>query len=138
DVGVDERLQLGRLVSHEKRTDEQKDLRLTFAEIAHQLYESADVALLLAHHDRGRMLARAREPRAVARTRDLHEAFGAAAHRADLVAERRTAASRATLAAERTQHSRALLYNSARKTSELIGTRLALTSGGCEPVLLYE
>jgi hypothetical protein len=43
--------------------------------------------LLLANADGGRMLARAGQPGAVARARDLHETLGAAADGADLLAD---------------------------------------------------
>src|SRR5262249_36117979 len=105
-----------------------ENTRLTLGEVAHHLHEPADVALLLTDCDSGRMLARAREPRAVARTRDLHEPFRTAAHGADLMAERGTAAPRAPLAAERTQHSRALLYNPARKRQSSSERTLQLPS----------
>jgi hypothetical protein len=64
----------------------------------------AEVALLLAHGDRGRMFASAGEPGTVARALDFDQALGAATHRANLFAERRTAAARAPHAAERTDH----------------------------------
>ena len=48
-----------------------------------------DVALLLAHGDRRRMLAGAGEPDAVGRTVDFDQPLGAAANRTDLLSERR-------------------------------------------------
>src|SRR5207237_2615458 len=105
-VVVDQRLEFGRLVAREKGHSEKEDLRLPLAEVAHERHERADVALLLANDGRGRMLARAREPRAVARTPDLHEPLGPAADMTDLFAERRTSAAGAPRAAEGTKHSR--------------------------------
>src|SRR5207237_10607479 len=87
---------------------------LARAEVGQHLDEAADGALLRPPGARGRMPARAREPGAVARTRNLHEPLRPAAHGADLVAERGTASARSPFAAERAQHSWALLYNPAR------------------------
>src|SRR5262245_93235 len=50
------------------------------------------------------MLASAGEPGTIARALDFHQTLGAATHCADLFAERRAAAARASHAAERTDH----------------------------------
>lgn len=131
DIVVDEGLQFGRRVLDEERADEEEEPRVPIAEIAHALKEQRHIALLLAHDDGRRMLARAREPRAVAGTLNLHQAFGATADGADLFVERGTAAAGAPRAAERAHHNHALLYNPARNPAELIGTRLAVTGHGC-------
>jgi len=105
-IVVNQPLELGRLVPDEKRVDQEENLRLALAEVAHELHEEADVSLLLTHERGRRMLAGAREPRAVARALNLDEALCAAADRADLLAERGAAAARAPCAAEGTDHSR--------------------------------
>ena len=56
------------------------------------------------------MLARSGEVRAVAGTRDFGQSLRAAADRADLLAERRTPASRLPLATQRTDHSSTIVF----------------------------
>ena len=104
DVVVDRTLELRRLVAYEERRDENEQLRLPAAEVPHAFEHHAEVALLLTDGDRGRMLAGAGEPGTVARALDFDQALGAATHRTDLFAERRTAAARTPHAAERTDH----------------------------------
>jgi hypothetical protein len=104
DVVVDGTLELRRLVACEERGDEDEQLRLPAAEVAHALEHHTEVALLLTHGDGGRMLAGAGEPGTVARALDFDQPLGAATHRTDLFAKRRTAAARAPHAAERTDH----------------------------------
>jgi len=104
DVVVDGTLELGGLVANQERGDENEQLRLPAAEVAHALEHHAKVALLLSHGDRGRVLAGAGEPGTVTRALNFDQALGAATHRTDLFAERRAAATRAPHAAERTDH----------------------------------
>jgi hypothetical protein len=92
-------LKLRRFVAYEERRDEEKQLRLPAAEVAHELHDQSHVLLLLTHGDGGRMFARACQPRAVAWTLDLDEALGAAADRTDLFAEGGAPTSRAARAA---------------------------------------
>ena len=99
----------GGLHAEEERGEQEQQLRLALAEVAHELREEREVALLLAQRGGGRMLPGGREIHAVVWTRDLDEALRAAAHRADLLVERRTAAPRAPNAAERTDHSRIIV-----------------------------
>lgn len=105
-IVINQPLELRRLVPDEKRVDQDEDLRLALAEVAHELHEEADVALLLTHERGRRMLAGAREPGAVARALNLDEALGAAADCADLLAERGAAAAGPPCAAKGTDHSR--------------------------------
>jgi len=77
--------------------------------MAHELHEEREVVLLPAERGRWRMFARGGEVRAVGRALNLDEPFGAAADRTDLLAERRTCASRFSLAAEGTHHSRIIV-----------------------------
>src|SRR5439155_24352855 len=104
DVVVEVTVQLRSLVAYEKRGDEEEQLRLAAAEVAHRLEDHADVPLLLPHGDRRRMLSSAGEPGTVARALDFDQTLGAAAHRTDLFAEGRTAAARPAHAAKRTDH----------------------------------
>lgn len=103
-VVVHERLQFRRFVSREERVDEEEELRLALVEVAHELHEEAQVALLLPHLDCRGVLACAREPRAVGGALYLDESLRAAAHRTDLLADGRTAASRPSDAAQRANH----------------------------------
>ena len=88
DIVVDERLKVGRGIPDEERAGEQEQLRLALAEVADELHDERDFPLVLPRDGRRRMLARDSEVGAVARTADLGEPLGAAAHGADLVAER--------------------------------------------------
>src|SRR5579864_579672 len=97
-------LQLGRLVARQERAHHQKNLRLPLVEVARELDEQTEVALLLTDQRRRRMLARSGKVRAVARTADLGQPLRPAADRADLMAERRARAPRFSLAAEGTHH----------------------------------
>src|SRR5262245_65074968 len=63
DIVIDERLELGRLIAGNERIDQEKELRLTLAEVAHEVDEQADVPLLLAYGDGRRVVAGARPPR---------------------------------------------------------------------------
>ena len=56
------------------------------------------------------MIARDGEVRAVAGTRDFDQPLRAAADGADLLAERRTPASRFSLIAQRTHHSNTIVF----------------------------
>ena len=89
-VVIDQRLELRRLVLHQKCVDEEKELRLALVEVAHRLHHEADVALLLAHDGGGGMLTRAGEVGAILRTVDLDVALRAAADSADLFTQRGT------------------------------------------------
>src|SRR6185295_16332967 len=109
DIVVDERQQFWRFVADEKCDYQEKDLRLPLAEIAHELHEPPDVALLLPHDDRRGMFTCAGEPGAIARALNLYQALGATADGADLLAEGRTAAARAPRTAKRTQHSGSII-----------------------------
>src|SRR2546430_9578165 len=84
DIVVDEWLQFRRLILHEEAVYQKEELRLPFAEVAHELDEQAQVALLLAHDGRWRVLARSGEVDAIRRTADLHQPLGAAADRTNL------------------------------------------------------
>src|SRR5581483_6342815 len=103
-VVVDERLELRRLVAEEKRVDKEEDLGLALAQVAHELHEEAEIALLTADGRRWRMLARGGEIDAVRRTLDLGQPLRSAADRTDLFAERRTCTSSLPLATERANH----------------------------------
>ena len=101
---LDERLQRGWLVAHEKAAHEKEQLRLALVQVAHGVDEHAHVALLPAHGRSWRVLPGRHKMDAVGRTLNLHEPLGAAADRADLLCERRTRPPRLCLAAERTNH----------------------------------
>ena len=104
---------IGRSLADDAREEVEKSasiLRIVAAHLAHGFFDAAQHAGRVALERRSSALAGFREQRPEAR----HEAFRPAAHRADLVAERGTAAARSPLAAERAQHSWALLYNPAR------------------------
>src|SRR6185503_560182 len=101
---VEERLQLRRLVSGDEVGEQEEQLHLALRKIEHQRYQPREVALLLAHPRRRRMLARAREPHAVSRTVDLDQALGPAADRTNLLADGRTSAPGAPIAAQRADH----------------------------------
>lgn len=98
-IVVDDRLKLRRAVQSQERGQLGEQLPLARAEVAHELHEQLDVALLLADRDRRWMFAGAREPGAVDRARKLDPSLGAAACRANLLADRRAPASGAPDAA---------------------------------------
>jgi hypothetical protein len=102
-------LQFRRFVPGENRRDHEEQLRLPLVEVAHELYEQTQIALLLPDRRRWRMLAGAREVRAVAWALNLGEALGPAADGADLLTERRTPAPCASYAAEGTNHVRIIV-----------------------------
>jgi len=105
DVIVYQRVKLGRLIADEKRADQEEEPRLPLAEVAHQMDERRDVALLLADTRRGRMLACAGEPGTLGRAVDFDETLGAAADRTDLFAEGGTSAPSAPISAQGADHS---------------------------------
>src|SRR6185295_19006435 len=79
DIVVDEGQQFRRFVTDEKCHDQEKELRLPLAEIAHELHQPPEVALLLADDDRRGMFTRAGQPGAVARALYLYQPLGATA-----------------------------------------------------------
>src|SRR4051794_29680956 len=83
NVGVEECLQVPRLIPQKKRVDGEKKRPLTFVEIAERGCQAADIQPLLAHGVRGRVLACGSEIDALGRTADLAQPFGAAAGCAD-------------------------------------------------------
>ena len=82
DVVVDGTLELRRLVAHEERGDEDEQLRLPAAEVAHAIEHHAEIALLLTHGDRGRVLAGAGDHLYEQLSDQYAEAFCSAAGRA--------------------------------------------------------
>lgn len=116
DVVVEDRVQIGRLVARQEAVHHEKNLRLPVVEVARELHEQGDVALLLPDQRRRWMLARGGEVRAIARTANLGQPLRSAADRANLMTERRAGAPRFPLAAEGTHHN-ALLYNYAHNPS---------------------
>ena len=92
DIIVYQRLKLGWLVADEERGHQEEEPRLPLAEVAHELDEHRDVALLLADERRRRVLASAGEPGTVGRAFDFDQSLRAAADRADLLAEGGTSA----------------------------------------------
>jgi hypothetical protein len=109
DVLVDERLQLRPLILRDKRIHRDEELGLAPVEIAKGLKEQRDVPLLLPEGRGRRMLAGAREVRAVGRTRDLGEPLRPAADGADLAIERRTRAARLAGPTKGTNHCRIIV-----------------------------
>jgi hypothetical protein len=91
-------------------SDEKKELGLALVEIAHESHEQCHIVLMLPQGGRRWMFARGGEVGAVARTRDFRQPLRAAADSADLLAERRTPASRLSLAAQRTHHSSTIVF----------------------------
>jgi hypothetical protein len=77
---------------------------LPLAEVAHELDEHRDVALLLADERRRRVLASAGEPGTVGRAFDFDQSLRAAADRADLLAEGGTSAPGAPISARWADH----------------------------------
>src|SRR5262249_13129190 len=97
-------------------------------QVAHELHEESEVALLLANDDGGRVFAGAGEPGAVGRAVDLDETFGSAAHGADLLTDCGATAARLASAAQRTNHGGHYCILCAEipgKSQLFIGTRLA-------------
>src|SRR5262249_27213362 len=148
------RVEFGRFVAHEEAGGQEKELRLPLVQVAHEVHEQPEIALLAADDGDGRMLARRGQINAGGRTLNLDEPLGAAADGANLPAERRTGAPRLALAAKRTSHgsdivlrsgerpaaqtviapspsvcplvrAAALVYNRAKIRPQFIGTRLA-------------
>ena len=93
------------MVTQEERIDQKEQLRLSLVQVAHEPDEQFHVALLLPEYGCRRMLARCGQIDAVARTLNLDQALGAAAHGTDLFTERRTGAASAPRATEGTNHS---------------------------------
>ena len=104
DIVVDWRVEVGGLITGEKRRNEEEQLGLPLTEVAHEPGDEPGIPLLLAHETGWRVLSGADEPRAITGTADLDQPFCAAAHRADLLTQGRTPSSGATRAAQRTQH----------------------------------
>src|SRR5947208_344984 len=104
DVLIQKALQFRRLVSHDEGVHEQKQLRLTPAEVAQEPHEMVHVAFLLPDFDGRRMFTRAREPWTVVGALNLDEPLGAAADGADLFRERGTATPPPADTAEGTEH----------------------------------
>jgi len=78
---------------------------LALAEVAHELDEQRDVALLLADERRSRMLARAGKVGTIGRAGDLNLPLRATADRTDLFVEGGTSAPSAPNSAQRADHS---------------------------------
>jgi hypothetical protein len=104
DIIVYQGLKLGWLVADEERADQEEEPRLPLAEVAHELDEHRDVALLLADERRRRVLASAGEPGTVGRAFDFDQSLRAAADRADLLAEGGTSAPGAPISARWADH----------------------------------
>jgi hypothetical protein len=105
-VVVDDRLKFWRLVPSQERGQQEEQLRLARTEGAPAVREQPMVALPTVGHDRRWVVAGAREPGAVVRALNPDQSLGAAAWRADLLAERRAPASGTPDAAQRTVHPR--------------------------------
>src|SRR5262245_57822070 len=103
-VRVDDRTEILWRVRLDQRGHHQKELRLTLVQVEHRLDEKAHVTRTLSDEHRRRMLARARQPWTVRRTRDLDQTLGAAADGTNLLAESRTAAAGFSTAAQRANH----------------------------------
>src|SRR5262249_21939398 len=104
DVLVDHRLEVRRAVFGEEHRHEEEQLRLPFVQIAHELHDEPQLALMTPDGNGRRKLALARRPRAGPGTRDLDEAFGATTDRTDLLTDSRTAAPRLSCSAKRANH----------------------------------
>jgi len=114
----------------EERTDQQKQLRLPVVEIAHHC-RSTPTSCCCWRTATGRGCSRALASHAQSLgTRNLHEALSCAAHGADLMAERGSRAA-ARVCRRETQHRVGIIVIIAAKSSELIGTHLAVALGGC-------
>jgi hypothetical protein len=92
--------------------------------------QQVDVMPFTADGRRGGVFARGGQVGAVARTVDLHETLGAAADRADLVAEGGAATPCPPRATERTDHF-AYCIISPKTHSISVGTALAVVRGVC-------
>ena len=129
-VVVDERVELGRFVAQKEGADQNEQLRLAFVEVAKAMEQQVDVMPLPANRRCRRVFARGGEVRAVARAIDLDETLGAAAHRADLVAEGGAATPCAPCATERTDHFAYCIISP--KTHRIsVGTAIAVARGVC-------
>jgi hypothetical protein len=94
-------------VTRDERLEQEKQLVLTFGEVADGWQQRGDVALLLPPHHGGGMLTRRREVAAFRGTLNLHQSLGAATNRADRSTQRGALSSSFSVAAGRARHASA-------------------------------
>lgn len=104
DVVVDELLKPGGLMARRHRSQHEEQPRLPFGQSLEERQQHRAVDLLLPLNNRGGMTAGRQQITAVGWAVDFDDAFGAAAHRADLLPERRARAFGFSLVANGTHH----------------------------------